>query len=412
MNDFRIGMGGLLLAALASLFGSGCTESESSTPEARARAILEEVPLIDGHNDLPWRFRRPEVNCDVSKLDIRKPQPTLHTDIPRLERGGLGAQFWSVWVPTSLQGDEAVRTTLEQIDVVDQLMRRYPDVFAAAGTADDIERLHRQGKIASLTGIEGGHSINGSLGALRMFYRLGVRYMTLTHSKNTPWADSATDDPKVGGLSPFGEEVVREMNRLGMLVDLSHVSPDAMEDALRVATAPVIFSHSSARALTDHPRNVPDRILKLIPQNGGVVMVTFVEGFVIEKVRRHWEARDQERDRLKRVHGDDEERRKKGLEVWDHAHPAPRATLAQVADHIDHVRQVAGIDHVGIGSDFDGIGRGPVGLEDVSKFVDLVAELIRRGYSDEDVKKVVGLNLLRVLRAAEQRARELRNPRS
>jgi len=409
MNHHRLRGACLAFATLAVVSLSGCTEEKARTPEARARAILEAVPLVDGHNDLPWQFRD-KADGDVSKLDIRRPQPELHTDIPRLRKGGLGAQFWSVWVPTSRAGDEAVRLTLEQVDVVDQMMRLYPDVFAPARTADDIERLHRQGKIASLTGIEGGHSINGSLGALRMFYRLGVRYMTLTHSKNTLWADSATDKPEVGGLSSFGEKVVREMNRLGMLVDLSHVAPDTMEDALRVSTAPVIFSHSSARALTDHPRNVPDRILKRIPGNGGLVMVTFVEGFVSEEVRRHWEARRKENDRLKRAHRGEEKRRRKGLEVWEHAHPAPRATLAQVADHIDHVRKVAGIDHVGIGSDFDGIGQGPVGLEDVSKFVDLVAELIRRGYSDDDVKKVVGLNLLRVFREVERRAREIRNP--
>ena len=397
------------LAAL-SLLAAAARAQEAGTPLERARALLREVPLIDGHNDLPWQFRA-KAECDVARLDISVPRPELQTDIPRLRRGGLGAQFWSLWVPPAMKPDEAVRATLEQIDIVDRMVERYPDVFAPALTADDIVRIHREGRIAALKGIEGGHCINQSLGVLRALYRLGARYMTLTHWKNTPWADSATDEPKAGGLTPFGEEVVREMNRLGMMVDLSHVSADTMEDALRVSTAPVIFSHSSTRALAGHPRNVPDAILKAIPANGGLVMVTFVQGFVSEEVRRYEEARQAERDRLARVHGQEKAPKRSGLEAWDRAHPAPRATLAQVADHIDHVREVAGIDHVGIGSDFDGMGQGPEGLEDVSKFVDLVAELLRRGYSDADAKKVAGLNLLRVFRAVEARARELRAAR-
>ncbi len=324
----------------------------------RARRILREVPLIDGHNDLPWEYRQ-RVKNQLAKIDLRsdtsKLEKPLHTDIPRLRRGGLGAQFWSVYIPVSIQGPGAVQTVMEQIDDVHRFAELYPDTFEVARTADDIVRIHKAGRIASLAGMEGGHSINNSLAALRQLYEAGARYMTITHSTNTDWADSATDAPKHGGLTRFGEEVVREMNRLGMLVDLSHVSPDAMKDALAVAAAPAIFSHSSARALTDHPRNVPDDVLRLTPKNGGVVMVTFVPSFVSEGVRA-WGAEDDAVEaKLKTLHPGDPERVKRELEDWRKAHPAPRATLQQVADHIEHVRKVAGIDHVGIGSDFDGI---------------------------------------------------------
>ena len=386
-----------LIAALVGALGQPTTagQPDGSLLE-RARALMREVPLIDGHNDIPWAMRE-SVGYDFDKKDLRAPQPTLMTDIGRLRQGLVGAQFWSVYVPSSLQGRGAVTATLEQVDAVYEMARRYPDVFELTRTADDVERVFRAGKVASLIGMEGGHSIDSSLGTLRMFSRMGVGYMTLTHSDNVPWADSGTDQARLGGLSRFGEAVVGEMNWLGMLVDLSHVSPETMDDALRVSEAPVIFSHSSARALCDVPRNVPDEILRKLPQNGGVVMVTFVPGFISPEVAA-WERREQAE--------------RTAVEAWRRANPKPKATLAQVADHIDHVRKVAGIDHVGIGSDFDGIDQPPVGLEDVSKFPALAAELLRRGYTEADVKKLVGLNLLRVMRAAERTAVRLQAARS
>ncbi len=376
----------------------------------KARALMKQAPLVDGHNDLPWAMRE-NARYDFDKLDIRQSQPRLHTDIPKIKAGQLGAQFWSVYVPSTLQGTTAVTATLEQIDTVYQLARRYPDVFEVARTADDIERIFKSGKVASLIGMEGGHSIDGSLQALRMMYRLGARYMTLTHSLNVPWADSATDEPRAGGLTPFGETVVREMNYLGMLVDLSHVSPDTMRDAIRVSEAPVIFSHSSAKALCRVPRNVPDEVLALLPKNGGVVMVTFVPGFVSQAIA-DWNAtvRDQRAKWQDEIA--DEAARKDAEAAWRRANPEPKATIATVADHIDHIRKVAGIDHVGIGGDFDGIDYGPDGLENVSKYPELVAELIRRGYADEDVKKVIGLNTIRVLRQAEQVAARIQTQRA
>ena len=333
------------------------------------------------------------------------------TDIPRLRQGGVGAQFWSTYIPASLQGQGAVTAELEQIDIVYQMLARYPETFELARTADDVERIFKAGKIASMIGVEGGHAIDSSLGALRMFARLGAKYMTLTHSKNVPWADSATDTPEHGGLTPFGEDVVREMNRLGMLVDMSHVSPDTMEDVLRVTQAPVIFSHSSARALCDHPRNVPDAILKRLPANGGVVMVSFVRGFTTPAAAAWDAAQEAEQARAQKASPNDAAAVKAAMDAWTAAHPQPPVTIANVADHIDHVRKVAGIDHVGYGSDFDGISAGPDGLENVSTFPALTAELLRRGYTDEDVKKVLGLNLLRVMRAAEAAAARLNAPR-
>jgi membrane dipeptidase len=367
----------------------------------RARALHKQVPLIDGHNDYPWAVRE-NVKRDLDKLDITKAQPSIHTDIARLKAGGVGGQFWSVYVPAELQGQTAVTATLEQIDIVHRMMRKYPEAFELALTADDVERIFKKGKIASLIGMEGGHSIDSSLGALRMFHRLGARYMTITHSKNVPWADSATDTPKLGGLSPFGEEVVREMNWLGMLVDLSHVSPDTMADAIAVSQAPVIFSHSSARALNDVPRNVPDNVLQMLPKNGGVVMVTFVPGFLSPKVATWGRLQTEETNRLQQQFPNDEAARKAGLEAWTKSNPAPRATVADTADHIDHIRKIAGIDHIGLGGDFDGITSVPEGLEDVSKYPTLTAELLRRGYKDDDIKKILGLNILRVMRAAEK----------
>jgi membrane dipeptidase len=381
---------------------------------ARARKILDEVPLVDGHNDLPWEYRE-RVKNHLDKIDLRSDtghlEKPMHTDIPRLKKGGLGGQFWSVYVPVELSGPQAVVATLEQIDDVHRLAARYPDVFELASTADDVVRIHKSGRIASLIGVEGGHCIANSLGTLRQLYVAGARYMTITHFKNTDWADSATDGPRHNGLTHFGEEVIREMNRLGMLVDLSHVSAQTMKRSIEVAQAPVIFSHSSARALVGHPRNVPDDVLALLPRNGGVVMVTFVPSFVSEEARTWNSQHDAEEARLKALHPDSPDAVKSELAAWDKAHPAPRATLAQVADHIEHVRKVAGIDHVGIGSDFDGIPTTPAELTGVDTYPLLLAELLRRGWSDEEIKKLAGLNVLRAFRQAEQVAARLQKER-
>ena len=401
-------VGCLGLAGCSPETGTG-TPAEGPTSQERARALHAEVPLIDGHNDIPSKYRT-EVARAFSRLDLRRPQPQLHTDIPRLREGGLGGQFWSVFVPASLQGGEAVRNTMEQIDVVHELLRRYPDSFQLALTADEVEQAFQENKIASMIGMEGGHSIASSLGALRMFHRLGVRYMTLTHSANVPWADSATAEPRVGGLTKFGEEVVREMNWLGMLVDLSHTAPATMHDALDVTEAPIIYSHSSARALCDHPRNVPDDVLKRLPDNGGVVMVTFVASFISEQSRQHGLDRAAEEERLM-SQGMGVASVEGVLATWDEAHPFPLPSLAEVADHIDHIRDVAGVDHIGIGGDFDGTTYLPVGLEDVSKYPALTAELLERGYSDEDARKILGLNVLRVMRQAESVAERLQAER-
>ena len=372
----------------------------------RALELHGLVPLIDGHNDLPWRYRR-MVNRAISAMDISEPQPQLHTDIPRLRQGGVGGQFWSVFVPASLDSSQHVPATMEQIDLVYNMIRRYPETFQLALDADQVEAAFRQGKIASLIGMEGGHSIGNSLATLRMFYRLGARYMTLTHSQNVPWADSCTDEPVSYGLSEFGREVVREMNRLGMLVDLSHVSPDTMRDALDTVEAPVVFSHSSARAVADHPRNVPDDVLERVAENGGVVMVSFVPSFVSQEVNGYYQSRDAERERLASIAGMSDEQSGIELQKWDGSNPAPDATLSQVADHIDHLREVAGVEHIGIGSDFDGIGSVPIGLEDVSTYPALTAELISREYSDEEILNILGRNVLRVMRQVEDSARRI-----
>ncbi len=377
----------------------------------RARALHKQTPLIDGHNDYPWALRE-KAQRNLDKLDIAKAQPSIMTDIARLKAGGVGGQFWSVYVPVELTGQSAVTATLEEIDTVHQMIRRYPETFELAVTADDVERIFKKGAIASLIGMEGGHSIDNSLAALRMFHRLGARYMTLTHSKNTAWADSATDEPKAGGLSPFGEEVVREMNWLGMLVDLSHVSPATMEDAIRVSQAPVLFSHSSARAVNDVPRNVPDHVLQLLPKNGGVVMVTFVPGFLSPKVAAWSKLQTAEQSRLAQLLSNDTAAVTRGVEAWTAANPAPRALVSDAADHIDHIRKLAGIDHVGLGGDFDGITSVPQGLEDVSKYPSLTAELLRRGYKDDDVRKILGRNVLRAMREAEKVSKKLQAERA
>ena len=400
-----------LLAVTVSQQAGTAPSAPSEALLTHARALHKQSPLIDGHNDYPWALREHNAARDLATLDIKQPQPSIMTDIPRLRAGGLGGQFWSVYVPVELQGQAAVTATLEEIDTVHRMMRKYPETFELALTAADIERIFKAGKIASLIGMEGGHSIDNSLSDLRMFFRLGARYMTLTHSSNTPWADSATDAPKFGGLAPFGEEVVKEMNWLGMLVDLSHVSPDTMADALHVTQAPVIFSHSDARALNDHPRNVPDNILQMLPANGGVVMVTFVPGFLSPTVNEWNKAQTAEQDRQKAAHPNDPAAVKTAVDAWTAANPAPRATITDVADHIDHIRKVAGIDHIGIGSDFDGITQVVLNLDDVSKYPNLTAELLRRGYTDADIKKILGQNVLRVMREVEKVSKKLQAER-
>jgi membrane dipeptidase len=384
------------------------SKTESATLLTRARALHKQSPLIDGHNDYPWALHE-NVQRDLDKLDIRTAQPSIMTDIPRLKAGGVGGQFWSVYVPS--ESPAPVTATLEQIDIVHRMMRKYPDAFELALTADDVERVFKKGKIASLIGMEGGHSIDSSLATLRMFYTAGARYMTLTHSTNIAWADSGTDTAKLGGLSRFGEEVVREMNRMGMLVDLSHTSPETMDDALRVTEAPVIFSHSVARALNDHGRNVPDAILRQLPKNGGVVMVTFVPSFLSPAANEHSKRQQAERDRLRALYPNEAAKVDGELKAWLQANPEPRATLADVANHIDHIRKVAGIDHVGLGGDFDGIDSVVQGLEDVSTYPALTAELLRRGYKDDEIRKIIGQNVLRVMREAERVAAKLQGER-
>jgi membrane dipeptidase len=385
---------------------------QSSDPALleRARALHKRALLIDGHNDYPMTLRE-KAERDIDKLDISKPQPAIMTDIPRLRTGGIGGQFWSVYVDPELQGQAAVTATLEQVDIVHQMMRRFPETLELASTADDVERIFKSGKIASLIGMEGGHSIDNSLGTLRMFYRLGARYMTLTHNKNTPWAGSCCDVPASNGLSPFGEQVVREMNWLGMLVDLSHTSPQTMADALRVTAAPVIFSHSAARAVNDVPRNVPDDILKLVASNGGVVMVTFVPSFLSPRVAAWTDLQTAEQTRLQQQYPNDAAAVKLGVEAWTEGNPSPRATVSDAANHIDHIKQIAGIDHIGLGGDFDGITAVVEGLEDVSTYPLLTAELIRRGYTDEELKKILGLNVLRVMHQMEKVSKKLQSER-
>ena len=398
-------------AAAAAILMSTSPLSAQQDLLARARALHGQAPLIDGHNDYPWALRGLDPGRDLAKADITKSVPALMTDIPRLRAGGLGGQFWSVYVPSTMPAPEAVVATMEQIDIVHRMLKKWPETFELALTADDVERAFKKGHIASMIGMEGGHSIDSSLATLRMMHALGARYMTLTHNNNTPWADAAADKPEHGGLTKFGEEVVREMNWLGMLVDLSHVSPDTMEDALRVAQAPVIFSHSSARAVADVPRNVPDAILRQLPKNGGVVMVSFVPGFTSQAVVDYDKRAGAERTRLQQATPNDEAAVNRGIDAWRKANPGPRATVAQVADHIDHIRKVAGIDHIGMGGDFDGITEVIQGLEDVSKYPAVTAELLKRGYSDDDIKKVIGGNVIRAWKQADRVSAELRKQR-
>ena len=399
----------VLLSAAAALAALPAAAQD----EAAARRILERTPLIDGHNDLPWALRQGFGN-DPHAVDLTTnldASTDLHTDIPRLRAGGVGGQFWSVYVPAGMEPVEAARATFEQIDTVKRLVAAHPDVFELATTADDIQRIHRRGRIASLIGMEGGYSIADSLGLLREFHDAGARYMTLTHSATTSWADSATDAPKWGGLNPFGEAVVREMNRLGMMVDLSHVSEETMMDAMRVSEAPVIFSHSSARAVTGHARNVPDSVLRLMAEDGGVVMVTFVPGFINEQVRAWGAARSAEDARLKSLNPGDPAAVTAGMQAWMTANPAPRAGLADVVAHIQHVRDVAGVDHVGLGGDFDGVGSLPDGVEGVDAYPRILAALMADGWSEADIRKLAGENVLRVMRAVEAVAERKRGER-
>jgi membrane dipeptidase len=412
----------ILLAAAASIFALTAAKASSAPSDAEIKArvaqVLKATPLIDGHNDFPWevreRFAQKTGTFDFKSDLSRQPQAPggegpfgLMTDIPRLHAGGVGGQFWSVYIPVSITGPAAVETTIEQIDIVKRLAARYPADLGMAYTADDIVRLHKEGRIASLIGVEGGHQIDDSMAVLRAYYALGARYMTLAHFTNNDFADSATDDPKHHGLTAYGKAVVGEMNRLGMLVDLSHVSAETMRAALETSQAPVIFSHSGARAVSDHPRNVPDDILALVAKNRGVVMANFATGYVSD-ARRRWNA-DQaaETARMANLWTGQPGNRKAAMTAWEAAHPMPRVTIPMVADHIEHIRKICGVDCVGVGSDFDGIDDTVDGLEGVDKYPALLAELARRGWSDEDLGKLAGGNLLRALRETEATAKRL-----
>ena len=380
----------------------------------RARALHRQVPLIDGHNDYAFQVRQ-KAERDLDKLDIAQPQPGIATDIERLRKGGVGGMFWSAYAPISgekalVDPHEAVRGALEQIDVIHRIWARYPDVFEQALTADDMMRIFKSGRMGGFIGLESGHHIDSSLGTLRMFYKLGVRYMTLTWNDPVPWADTWFLPPQHNGLTKFGEEVVREMNRLGMFVDIAHVHEQTMQAVLRVTEAPVLISHGSARALGDVGRNVPDSIISQLPKNGGVLMVFFMQQYTTTAGARHADAQTAERERLVKLHPNDQPAVRAALEAWRKDHPAPKTSVIDVANVIDHIRKVASIDNIGLGSDFDG-GANIVGLEDVSKFPNLTAELLRRGYSDEDAKKILGLNVLRAMRGVETVAKRLQKQR-
>ncbi|MFN2589656.1 MAG: dipeptidase [Actinomycetota bacterium] len=375
-----------------------------------ARAILDRAPFVDGHNDLLWELRL-RVGYDFGRLDIEAPQPGLMTDIERIRAGRLGGQFWSVYVPSDLPGDQAVTATLEQIDALFRMVDRYPETFELARTADDVVRATARGRVASMIGVEGGQSIGGSLGALRTLARLGAAYMTLTHNDNTAWADSATDRAEHGGLTAFGEEVVREMNRLGILVNLSHVSADTMRHAIEASAAPVIFSHSNTRARADVLRNVPDDVLELVRDRDGIVMVTFVPEFLNDAGAAAWWGQFHEMERLRASHPGDREALEAGMKTWGETHSAPSASVGDVADHIDHIRDIAGIEHIGVGGDFDGTPNVPQGLADVSTYPALFAELLSRGYSERECALISQGNVLRVMREAAAVAQRLQSER-
>jgi membrane dipeptidase len=398
--------------AAVLLLGAAAAHAQPINPGVQARIdrILKRTPLIDGHNDLPEQLRE-NYKSSVEGLasgGATREKP-LMTDIARLRAGRVGGQFWSVWIDGTVTGDQAIRETLEQIDIVSRLIAAYPRDLEQAFTADDVERIHKAGRIASLIGIEGGRQIGGSLPALRQFYRLGARYMTLTHNQTTEWADSGTDDPKHDGLSPFGVEVVREMNRLGMLVDLSHVSPATMKDAIAASLAPVIFSHSDVSAINPHPRTVPDEVLRLLPANGGVIMITFVPTFLTAGDWAWGRERLAQEARLKSLYSFSKARVEAELKQWEAVHPAPPVRVSDVADHIEHAARIAGYDHVGIGGDLDGIDRTVVGLGAADGYPLLFAELIRRGWSDDNLAKLAGGNVLRAMRRAEAVAASMKN---
>ena len=403
-----------ILAAAAMLLVTTPAFSQPIPPSVQKRIdrILKRTPLIDGHNDLPWALRE-DYKLSVEGLESGTDQrkPPLMTDMERMRKGRVGGQFWSVYITGTTLGDEAIRTTIEQIDTAHRLIDAYPEHLDFAEDADDMVRIHRKGRIGSMLGVEGGNQIGGSMAALRQFHARGVRYMTLTHNQTTDWADAATDEPKHDGLSPFGAEVVKEMNRLGMLVDLSHVAPATMKDAIAASRAPVIFSHSDAYALNPHPRNVPDDVLALLPQNGGVMMVTFVPAFLSPEVWAWSRERSAEEARLKSLFSFSKAKVEEGLKSWEAAHPRPPVQVSAVADHIEHVVKVAGHDHVGIGGDLDGIPYGVEGLSGVEGYPLLFAELIRRGWSDQNLAKLAGGNVLRALRRAEEVASSMKDER-
>lgn len=400
-----------LLAGLAALALLSTPAAAQSSPEATAEAALKKAPVFDGHNDVPWALRARADNMinafdfhdthHTAKPDATPPEQAMHTDLVRLRKGRVGAQFWSVYVPSNTNEAQAVQQTLEQIDVMKRLVARYPNDMMLAANSAELEKGMKAGKIAGMLGMEGGQSIGSSLAVLRDMYELGARYMTLTHSRNTPWGDSATDAPQHGGLTDFGRQVVREMNRIGMIVDLSHVSEATMKDALATSKAPVMFSHSGVRAVNDHPRNVPDSVLPLVKANGGIVMVVLLPAFLDADVRAQGLARTAEQARLKALYPGDPAAATKALAAWDKANPVPTTTIAKVADHIDHIRKLAGIDHIGLGGDYDGMDSAPVGMEDVSGYPALFVELAKRGYSQADLEKIASGNMLRVLKAAE-----------
>jgi membrane dipeptidase len=401
------------LVLLAAMLIAAPASAQQIDPKVQARIdrILKATPLIDGHNDIAEQLAENHKRSiqGLSAGTDKWPDHPLMTDMARLHAGRVGGQFWSVYIDGTITGDAAIRNTLQQIDIVKRMIAAYPKDLEQAYTAADVVRIHKAGKVASMIGVEGGRQMGGSLAALRAYYALGARYMTLTHNQTTEWADSATDDPKYGGLSPFGLTVVHEMNRLGMLVDLSHVAPTTMKAAIAASKAPVIFSHSSARAVGGHPRNVPDDVLALLPANGGVVMVNWVPPFLSDAVWQWGAEQNAEEARLKAIHREDSAAVKAGVKAWKAAHPAPVVTVANVADHIEHVAKVAGYDHVGIGADLDGIDSTPEGLTGVQSYPLLFAELIRRGWSDANLAKLAGGNVLRVMRRAEAVAASMKD---
>lgn len=397
----------ILLAGLAAFALLSTPATAQQSPEAVAAAALKRAPVFDGHNDVPWALRERADNV-INDFDFQDTTDTatadeiaMHTDLLRLRKGKVGAQFWSVYVPSNSDEPQAIQQTIEQIDVMKRLVARYPDDLSLSANSADLERQMRAGKVGGMLGIEGGHSIGSSLAVLREMHGMGVRYMTLTHSKNVPWADSATDAPKHGGLTDFGRQVVREMNRIGMIVDLSHVSEATMKDALETTKAPVMFSHSGVRAVNDHPRNVPDSVLPAVKANGGVVMIVFLPGFLDPAVREHGLAQTAMKARLDSQFSGNPGGAAAAMKKWDEANPVPPTQIANVADHIDHLKQVIGVDHIGLGGDYDGMSSAPVGMEDVAGYPALFIELARRGYSQADLEKIASGNILRVLKAVE-----------